>query len=126
MGVKSFTELEAWKQSRILHAALCEACKKAPLSKRYRLVAQLKAAGDSTMSNIAEGFERGSMQEFHRSLCIAKGEVGEILSHLHAAHDDQCLDQASFETLSTQAIRVSQLIGALRRSILPWVKQKPK
>jgi four helix bundle protein len=78
------------------------------------------------MANIAEGFERGSPDEFHKSLCIAKGEAGEILSHLIAARDDQLLSDERFASLSDLATRVAQMIGALRRSLEPRLKKKKR
>jgi four helix bundle protein len=124
MGIYSFSELETWQRAHELHRAICEACKCNPLKQRYRLVAQLKAAGSSAMANIAEGFERGSPDEFHKSLCIAKGEAGEILSHLIAAHDDGLLTDEQFQPLRDLALRVAQLIGALRRSLEPRLKKR--
>ena len=59
MPVSTFRDLET------LHRAICAACAEPPLKQRYRLVQQLKAAGSSAMANIAEGFERGSPDEFH-------------------------------------------------------------
>lgn len=126
MAITVFTELEAWQRARDLHSALCQACRREPLRRRYRLVDQLKGAGSSVMANIAEGFNRGSADEFHRSLCIAKGEAGEIMSHLVAARDDGMLDDLQFEALQSLAIRVTQLVGALRRSLEPRLKRRKR
>lgn len=124
MPVSTFRDLETWQRAHELHRAICAACAESPLKQRYRLVQQLKAAGSSAMANIAEGFERGSPDEFHKSLCVAKGEAGEILSHLVAAHDDSLLTEDAFATLSDLATRVAQMIGALRRSLEPRLKKK--
>ena len=126
MAISTFLDLETWQRANELHRALCEACKHAPLKQRYRLVQQLKAAGSSATANIAEGFERGSPDEFHKSLCIAKGEAGEILSHLIAARDDELLTEEQFAALSGLATRVAQMIGALRRSLEPRLKKKKR
>jgi four helix bundle protein len=126
MAIRAFTDLETWQRAKELHAAVCEVCKTPPLQKRYRLVQQLKAAASSAMANIAEGFERGSPDEFHKSLCIAKGEAGEIYSHLIAARDDGLLSEQQFGLLSELAIRLGQLIGALRRSIEPRCKKRKR
>jgi len=60
------------------------------------------------MSNIAEGFERGSNKEFAQFLNIAKGSVGEVRSILCAALDEGYLDQPAFDSLCSQALSVSR------------------
>jgi len=55
------------------------------------------------MSNIAEGFERGSRSEFHQFLVIAKGSCGEVSSHLYVALDAVYLDDSEFQRLSAAA-----------------------
>ena len=124
MPISTFRDLETWQRAHELHQANCDACRESPLKQRYRLVQQMKAAASSAMANIAEGFERGSPDEFHKSLCIAKGEAGELLSHLIAARDDALLTEEAFGALSDLATRVTQMIGALRRSLEPRLKKK--
>ena len=126
MAVTRFIDLQAWQRARELHASICEACRHPPLQKRYRLVQQLKAASSSAMANIAEGFDRWSPDEFHKSLCIAKGEAAEIYSHLVAAHDDHLLTTEQFELLSSLADRLGQVVGALRRSVEPRCKKRKR
>lgn len=50
----------------------------------------------SAMSNIAEGFERGSKAEFARFLRIAKGSCGEIRSQLYVALELDYLKHEEF------------------------------
>ena len=126
MAINSFTQLEAWQRARELHTAVCDACRREPLRRRFRLVDQLKASASSVMANIAEGFDRGSPDEFHKSLCIAKGEASEVMSHLVAAKDDRIIGETEFEELHSLATRVTQLVGALRRSLEPRLKRKKR
>lgn len=86
----------------------------------------MKGAASSVMANIAEGFDRGSPDEVHKSLCIAKGEASEVLSHLVAALDDRMVSEAQFEAMNSLAMRVTQLVGALRRSLEPRLKRKKR
>ena len=69
------------------------------------------------MSNIAEGFERNSRNEFHQFLVIAKSSCAEVKSQLYVALDVNYLTEAIFQDLKAQAEEVSRIIGGLRVSI---------
>ncbi len=81
-------------------------------SKDFGLRDQMQRAVISVMSNIAEGFERGTNKEFLQFLYIAKGSVGEVRSQLYAALDLKYIDATQFDSLSSQAITVSRKISA--------------
>jgi four helix bundle protein len=69
------------------------------------------------MSNLAEGFERGGMVEFHRFLVIAKGSCAELRTQLYVAVDVGYIDDVIFGSLMTQATEVGKIIGGLRASV---------
>jgi len=69
------------------------------------------------MSNIAEGFERGSRGEFHQFLSVAKASCAEVRSQLYVAFDVGHLTQTSFGGLLTQAEELARIIGGLRASV---------
>ncbi len=50
------------------------------------------------MSNIAEGFERGSNQEFIQFLYIAKGSAGKVRTRLYIAFDHGYIGEKDFGT----------------------------
>lgn len=69
------------------------------------------------MSNLAEGFERGSAAEFHRFLVIAKGSCAELQAQLYVALGVGYLRQPIFEALMAPAIEVGKILGGLRLSV---------
>jgi four helix bundle protein len=71
---------------------------------------QIQRAAISVMSNIAEGFERGTTQEFLNYLYIAKGSAGEVRSQLYAALDAGYLNIETFQYLNNLASECSRLI----------------
>lgn len=80
------------------------------------------------MSNIAEGFESGTKQEFLNYLYIAKGSAGEIRAQLYAAHDIGYLNSETFKHLNSLALECSKLIASfingLKRSGFTGLQHK--
>lgn len=66
------------------------------------------------MSNIAEGYERGSRADFHHFLTISKASCAEVRSLLYLARDIGYLEKAAFETLFESTEEVARIIGGLR------------
>ena len=63
-GVRSFQDLEAWKSGRELAKEIYRETSKGNFSKDFGLKDQVKRAGVSLVSNIAEGFERNGDKQF--------------------------------------------------------------
>jgi four helix bundle protein len=80
--MKSFEDLEVWNRACQLYLDVYKKFK--PLQD-WGFRDQLCRSALSVPSNIAEGFERGSTQEFIRFLYIAKGSSGELRTQLHLA-----------------------------------------
>ena len=69
---RSFEELNVYQKARELTNEVYGCTRKAPFSKDFGLVDQIRRAIVSVMSNMAEGLERGTRPEFIRFLFIAK------------------------------------------------------
>jgi len=115
--IKKFEDLIAWQKARELTKAIYKLTSNGLFSKDFGLRDQIRRAAVSVMSNIAEGFERGSMNEFHQFLVIAKASCAEVRSQLYVALDAGYINEPAFQTLNQQATEVSKIIGGLRASI---------
>ena len=80
-------------------------------SQDFGLRDQIRRASVSVMSNIAEGFERGSKKEFARFLRIAKGSSGEVRSQLYVALELGYVDSQEFTTMRARAEDVSKALS---------------
>ena len=115
--VQGFEDLIAWQRARELTKAIYGITRLRPLATDLGLADQLRRASVSIMSNIAEGFDRGSRAEFHRFLSIAKGSCGETRSLLVVASDAGYLDGETFDRLKRQANETARVIGGLRATV---------
>jgi four helix bundle protein len=114
--IVKFEDLIAWQKARTLTTNVYLTTAAGPFSKDFGLREQIRRAAVSTMSNIAEGFERGSAAEFSRFLSIAKASCAELRSQLYVALDVGYLTDDAFNVLIAQADEVARIIGGLRDS----------
>ena len=108
---QQFEDLHVWQDARALVNSIYTASKQRDFYRDLSLREQIRRATVSTMSNIAEGFERGTRKEFIQFLSIAKGSVGEARSQLYIALDQEYLNQTKFNELKEMAVTLSRRIA---------------
>jgi four helix bundle protein len=113
-GIERFEDLVAWQKARTLTVEIYRVTRDAPFARDFGLASQVQRAAVSIMSNLAEGFERGSSSEFHHFTCIAKGSCAELRAQLYVARDIGYIGPADFERLMAYAEEVGRLVGGLR------------
>ncbi|MCX6929374.1 MAG: four helix bundle protein [Verrucomicrobia bacterium] len=109
--VEQFEDLHVWQGARGLVNEVYKVTKQGPFRRDFSLRDQITRAAISSMSNIAEGFERGSRKEFIQFLNVAKGSTGEVRSQLYIALDQEYVDQKKFEKLRDAALAVSRRLA---------------
>ena len=113
--VKHFEDLTVWQEARQLVADIYTVSKTRAFSQDFGLRDQIRRAAVSTMSNIAEGFERGTRKEFVQFLNIAKGSNGEVRSQLYVALDQKYIGEKEFNTLRDVSVTLSKKLAAFIR-----------
>jgi len=113
----NFEDLIAWQRAGQLTREIYRTTQQGNFARDFGLAGQIQRASVSIMSNIAEGFERGSRAEFHQFLVIAKASCAEVRSQLFVALDAGYLDQTEFNKLSTLAKEVSRIVGGLKTAV---------
>lgn len=119
-AARSFTELLFWRRARKWSAAIFQQTANKPFARDERLCVQINDSSESVMSNMAEGFGRGTQEEFIRFLGYALGSLDETCSHLCAAYDRQYLSKDLFAELYGEGIEIRKLtVGFIRSMVLP-------
>jgi len=106
-----FEELHVYQKARELTNLIYRHTRSDTFSKDFGLVNQIRRAVISIMSNIAEGYERGSKVEFVQFLYIAKGSCGETRAQLQIAVDQGYLTQEEWRPLSLSCRHLSAMLS---------------
>ncbi len=115
MAIERFEDIAARQGARALVKSVYQLTEQGSFARDCGLRDQIRRATVSIMSNIAEGFERGSDKDFRHFLFIAKASAGEVRSLLYVALDLGYIDTQTHEQLSKQALRISrQLAGFIK------------
>src|SRR3989344_2512313 len=111
---KRFEELLVWQRARELVRAIY----KETADWRDRgLQDQIRRAAVSVLSNIAEGFERGSNVELVQFLYIARGSCAEVRAQLYVALDAGYVERSTFNRLTDHAEAVSSMLYKFIESV---------
>lgn len=109
-----FEELTVWQKARELNSIIYSTT----LNWRdYSLKDQICRAVVSISSNIAEGYERSSRDDFKRFLYIAKGSAAEVRSQLYLALDLKYIHKEQFNELQDKVSFVIILLAKLIKSL---------
>ena len=111
--ITSFTGLNAWKEGHALILNLYAITQKFPKDEIFCLTNQIRRAGISITSNIAEGFSRQSYKEKIQFYYISLGSLTEIQNQLLIAKDLQYISEKKFQDISNQTITISKLLNGL-------------
>jgi four helix bundle protein len=109
--IDRFEDIKAWVMAKELVTVIYRLSAGGEFSKDFGLRDQIRRASVSVMSNIAEGFERGSQKEFSRFLRMAKGSSGEVRSQLYVALELGYLELADFDAVKAKAENLSKALS---------------
>lgn len=119
-AARSFTELLFWQRARQWSKTIFELTRERPFAGDQRLAIQINDSSESVMSNMAEGFGRGTQEEFVTFLGYALGSLDETESHLCAAYDRAYLNRDQFGALWSEGIEIRKLtVGFIRSMVMP-------
>jgi len=110
-AAESFEELHIYQRARELTNAVYAMTREGDCARDFGLVDQIRRAAVSIMSNIAEGFERGTTPEFIQFLYIAKGSSGEVRAQLQIVLDQQYIAAKEHARLTDLCRRISGMIS---------------
>ncbi|HQY11375.1 MAG TPA: four helix bundle protein [Ferruginibacter sp.] len=109
-SLRSFEELNCWKEAVILRKELKPLIDGLPKNEEYRLKDQLVRCLRSVTNNIAEGYGRFNHQENIQFCRISRGSLHEITDHLIIAAEENYITP---EELSIRKEQINKCLAIL-------------
>lgn len=114
---KNYQDLVVWQRAIEFSVAIYEVTKDFPTDERFGLTSQLRRAGVSVASNIAEGSTRKSAREFSHFLTIALGSIAEIRTQMLIANKIGYLNGEGYNSLLTTVNELGSMLNGLKTSL---------
>jgi len=122
--MQNFRNLIVWQRSFDLAVNIYRSTEGFPAPEGWGLTAQIRRAGISIPSNIAEGCGRGSDPDFARCLLIAMGSANELECQILLATEIGMLSTNDFANLEKRIQEVKRLLSSLIRTVRPFKERR--
>jgi len=115
--IKDYKDLEVWQRALALCRPVYIMTAGFPKDERFGLTAQIRRATISISANIAEGWGRGTRQDYCRFVRIARGSAAELESELMAARALGFVKPDQLSDLLDEITAIRRMLQALVRSL---------
>jgi len=115
--VRSYKDLDAWRAGVRLVKSVYGISRSFPSDERFGLVSQVRRASVSVPSNIAEGWGRGSTQEYLRFLRMARASLFEVETQLIIAQELEFATSEQVNEVQQEASEAGRILTGLIKSI---------
>jgi len=112
---KPHKKLDLWKLSMDHAVQVYKVTERFPQEERYGITGQIRRAGISIPSNIAEGAARQTRKEFVNYLHMAQGSLSEMDTLLELAKRLEFLPLEDWNTLDNDMERMDKMLSGLIR-----------
>ena len=114
---RHYRDLIAWQKAISLVTVIYKVSSNFPRDEMYGLTSQLRRAGVSVPSNIAEGQGRASTGEFIQFLCHARGSLFEVETQVIVACNLSYLGAAERDSLMSEISELGRILNGLITSL---------
>ena len=114
---RSYKDLVVWQKGIALAKLIYQLTKKFPSEEKFGLVAQMRRAGVSISSNVAEGQARHTTGEFIQFISHAEGSVAELDTQLILSIELKFCNSVTAEPTFALINEIRRMLNALRRKL---------
>ena len=117
MSTNHWRDLRVWQKAHLLVIDVYSITNEFPDSEKYNLTSQIRRAATSIPTNIVEGHDRSSTNDFVRFLFISRGSLEEVRYLIFLAKDLKYIKDDLFQKIEKDCSGVSILINKLIKSL---------
>jgi four helix bundle protein len=117
MGSNHWKDLLVWKKAHQLTLELYAVTATFPESEKFNLVSQLRRASTSVATNIVEGHDRSTKNDFIRFLYISRGSLEEVRYLMFLAMELNFIEQEHYTKIEMQFSELSIMLNKLIKSL---------
>lgn len=117
MTIKSYQDLDVWKEAMALAEEVYALSKCFPGDERFGLTAQVRRASVSVSSCIAEGHARYSSRDYARFVAMAAGSLAEVETQFILAARLGFIEADMIQPLIERSQRIGRMLRGLRKSL---------
>jgi len=109
--VERFEDLIVYKNAIEIVKEIYKVTNEDRFKKDFALCAQIRRSSISIVSNIAEGFDRGTNKDFTHFLYIAKGSASEVRAQINVAYELRYVNIEKYENIYKQITALSKQLS---------------
>ena len=113
--IGNFENIDVWRTSMDLCTEVYKITNSDTFSRDFGLKDQIRRASVSIPSNISEGYERDSKNQFLYFLSIPKGSCGEVRTQLRIAYNLNYLNELDFQSLNLMCESTSKQLSGFSK-----------
>jgi four helix bundle protein len=115
--IRSHRDLIVWQRAMGTVTEIYRVTNVFPATEKFGLTSQLRRAAVSIPSNIAEGYGRGTSQDYLRFLRISRGSLFEVDTQLLIATNMGFLSHDQYQQVENQLAETGRVLAGLIKSI---------
>ena len=116
LKIRDFKELIVWQRAKELSIEIYRLTKFFPKDEQFGITSQIRRAGVSVVSNIAEGYVRQRTKEFIRFLYTALASAAELETQLMICHELGYIKSGE-EYVDSKLKEIQRLLNGLINSL---------
>ena len=117
MDIRNYRDLRVWQTSLELVTDVYRLTESFPAYERFLLTTQLRRAGISIVSNIAEGHGRSTRGEHLRHISMARGSANEVEAQLFIAEGLGYTDKETLAVARERCESICRMLKRLKRAL---------